>query len=243
MAKKTDNAKPKSRFFLYIMLGCTGILVLAVGLWLAVVLPEFMKESSQPVDTRTAEEIALEKEMKLKAMEETATWETFHCDLMHKYYSGPEEEIPLAEIIGLSSDVEEPAIKARCGELLPAVRLMGGWPSDRNPWDNFVVCEGFEFILKASRDLTIRPTAEDLRNNEVAYGVPDKWLRKQKLAEGYTRKTGEFAPLITQADDRCVIVGAGRIIRFRQCRGLTQAREHAIAATDARRRGTALSHD
>lgn len=215
MAKKKDNAKPKSRFILYIILGCAGILVLAVGLWLAVVLPEFMKESARAVDMRSAEEIALEKEMKLKAVEETATWESFHCDLMHKYYSGPEEEIPLAEIIGLSSDAEGAAVRARCGELLPAVRLMGGWPSDRNPWDNFVVCEGFDFILKASRDLTIRPTAEDLRNNEVAYGIPDMWFRKQKLAEGYTRKTGEFAPLITQADDRCVIVGVPRPGRSR----------------------------
>ena len=215
MDEETDDAPPKSRFILYTVLGCAGVLVLAVGLWLAVVLPEFMKGSSQPVDTRSAEEIALEKEMKLKEVEKTATWETFHCDLMHKYYAGPENELPLAEIVGLSSDADEAAVRARCRELLPAVRQMGGWPSDRNPWDNYVVCEGFEFTLKKSGNLTVRPAAQDLGNNEVAYGVPGKWFRKQKLVEGYTRKTGKFVPLVTQANDRCVIVGVPRSGRGR----------------------------
>ena len=219
MDEETDEAPPKSRFVMYTVLGCVGFLLLAVGIWLAVVLPELNKGTSQPIDARSAEEIALEKEMKLKEVEETATWESFHCDLMHKYYSGPEEEIPLAEIIGLSSDAEEGAVRARCGELLQAVRQMGGWPSDRHPWDNFVICEGFEFILKNSGNLTIRPTAEDLGNNEVAYGFPGKWFHKQKLVDGYTRKTGDYVPLITQADDRCVIVGAVRPGRSRAIGG------------------------
>ena len=220
MAEKKVGTRPKSKLTLYAILSCAGVLLLAVGVWLAVVLPELNKESSKPVDTRSAEEIALDKETKLKAVEETATWETFHCDLMHKYYIGPEEEIPLAEIIGLSPGADEAAVKRRCAEVLGAVRLMGGWPSDHKPWDNYVVCEGFDFTLKESRNLTIRPLAEDLRNSEVAYGVPDKWFKKQKLVEGHTRRTGEYVPLISPVDDRCVIVGVKRYGRSRIISGI-----------------------
>ena len=215
MNKETGDAKPKSKFTLYTILGCLGVLLIAVGIWLAVVVPEFMKEDSQPVDTRSEEEIAREKKLKEKKAEKTATWETYHCDLMHTYYAGPEADVPLAELIGLSLDASEAAVKARCRELLPAVRLMGGWPSDSRPWDNFVVCEGFDFILKQAGNLTIRPAAEDLLNNEVAYGVPGKWIRKQKLVAGHTRKVANFIPLVTQAEGRCVIVGVPRAGRSR----------------------------
>ena len=208
--KPVGTKKPKSRLMLYAIVGCMGVLVLVVGLWLAVALPQLMKGSSEPVPQLTAEELAREKELKAKEAEKSASWENYHCNLMYKYYSGPEDDLPLAELVGLSLNADEAAVRERCRELLPAVRLMGGWPSDRRQWDNFVTCEGFDFVLQKSGNLTVRPAAEDLGNNEVAFGVPGKWFRKQKLVEGHTRKVGEFIPLVTQAGDRCVIVGVPR---------------------------------
>jgi hypothetical protein len=60
MAEKKVGTRPKSKLTLYAILSCAGVLLLAVGVWLAVVLPELNKESSKPVDTRSAEEIALD---------------------------------------------------------------------------------------------------------------------------------------------------------------------------------------
>ena len=215
MSEAPVDAKPKSKLKLYTILGCVGFLVISVGIWLVIALPFLMGWSPEPVKELSAEEIALQRELEAQEAEKSATqpwssWETYH-----RYYGGSEDDIPRAEIVGLPADADAAAVKARCRELLPAVRLMGGWPSDRRQWDNFVVCEGFDFVLEGKGNLTVRPSSEDLGNNEVAYGVPGKWFRKQELVEGHTRKVGEFVPLVTRADDRCVIVGVGRSGRKR----------------------------
>ena len=151
--------------------------------------------------------------------ERSATWQTYHCDLFRRYYEGLESDPPVAELLGLSSDAGEKEIRDRCKEFLPAVKLMGGWPSSKPQQDNFVVCDGFEFVLRDAGNLVIRPTAADLENRQVAYGILGRKLTRLDLIEGFSVGLDNYAPIVTQAGDRCVIVAITRAGRLRKIAG------------------------
>ena len=216
--KKQKPKKKQSKFVVKVVLGCIGGLVIAVGVWLAVVVPTLMKEAPpepEVVVEITSEQLAKEREKLAEEAEESATWQTYHCDLFGRYYEGPESDPPVAELIGLSGDADEKKIKGRCKELLPAVKLMGGWPNSQPQQDNMVVCEGFEFVLRDAGNLVIRPTMADLANNQVAYGIIGRKLTKLDLVEGFSVGLSNYAPIVTQAGDRCVIVSMVRAGRLR----------------------------
>ena len=214
--QKKKSKKKQSKFVVKVVLGCVGALVIAVGAWLAVVVPTLLEAPPEPVVVAlTPEQIAKEKARLAEEAEESATWQTYHCDLFRRYYEGVEEDPPVAEIIGLSGDADEKEIRNRRKEFLPAVKLMGGWPNSQPQQDNMVVCEGFEFILRDAGNLVIRPTKADLANNQVAYGILGRKLRKLDLVDGFSAGLDNYAPIVTQAGDRCVIVAMVRAGRLR----------------------------
>ena len=203
-------------------MGCIAGLLVAVGAWLAIVVPTLMDKTPEPepeVVELTPDQIAKAKVKQAELEEESATWQTFHCDLFRRYYEGLESDPPVAEILGLSSDASDREMRARCKELLPAVKLMGGWPNSTPQQDNFVVCEGFEFVLRDAGNLVIRPTAADLANSQVAYGIIGRKLTKLALIEGFSVGLSNYAPIVTQAGDRCVIVSMTRAGRLRNVSG------------------------
>ena len=221
--KRPKQKKKPMGFVVKVVLSCVGVLVIAVGAWLAVVVPTLMEEAPPEPEAEivilTPEQLAKESAKLAEQEEESATWQTFHCDLFRRYYEGPESDPPVAEIIGLSGDATPKEIRAQCKKLLPAVKLMGGWPNSQPQQDNFVVCEGFEFILRDAGNLVIRPTAADLANNQVAYGISGRKLIKLDLVDGFSVGLDNYAPIVTQAGDRCIIVSMTRAGRLRNVAG------------------------
>jgi hypothetical protein len=211
-AAQGKGEKKKSGFVRNLIYVCIVGLALGGAGIAAIVIPEFTKNKPVVVELKTAEQIAAEKVALAEAAEKDATWENYHCNLLHRYYKGPEDDLPQAELIGLGTMATEDEISDRCQQLLPAVRIMAGLPSSRPQQDNYVICEGFEFLLRGGGDLTIRPTRHDLARSVVMYGGKSGEMNyEQKLVEGQTIRVGEYVPIVTQADDQCVIVGVRRL--------------------------------
>lgn len=211
-AAKDKGERKKSSFVGYLIIVCVVGLALGGAGIAAIVVPHFMKNQPVVVELKTPEQIAAEKQALADAAEKEATWENYHCNLLHRYYKGPEDDLPQAELIGLGALATADEISDRCQDLLPAVRVMAGLPSSRPQQDNYIICEGFEFLLRGGGDLTIRPTREDLARSVVMYGGKGGEMSyQQKLVEGQTIRVGEYVPIVTQADDHCVIVGVRRL--------------------------------
>ncbi|MBL6927945.1 MAG: hypothetical protein ISR44_02130 [Rhodospirillales bacterium] len=205
------SKKPK-RLILYLVVSCVVIIAAAVSGWLYLALPELNGDEGIPI-ALSVDEIALRKAEREKEAEATANWQNYHCNFFHKYYDGDEVEFPLGELLGLAADADQDAIEERCEELLPAVRFLGGWPTSRPKQDNIVVCDGFKFIIKGGVPVEITPTRENLAQGVVAYGLGKEETRTQAIQKGQTTRVGRFAPLVVQADDRCVVVGVRRLPR------------------------------
>jgi len=205
------SGKPK-RLILYLVVSCVVIIAAAVSGWLYLALPEPDENEGIPI-ALSVDEVALRKAEREKEAEATANWQNYHCNLFHKYYEGDEVEFPLGELLGLAADAGQDAIEERCEELLPAVRYLGGWPTSRPKQDNIVVCDGFKFIIKGGIPVEITPTRENLAQGLVAYGLGKEESRTQAIQKGQTTRVGRFAPLVVQADDRCVVIGVRRLLR------------------------------
>ena len=209
-------------FTVKVVLSCVGVLLVSVAAWLAIVVPTLL-EPAEPepevVLILTPEQIAKAKQLRAELEEESATWQTFHCDLFRRYYEGVESDPPVAEIIGLSEGASDREIRPRCKELLPAVKLMGGWPTSQPQQDNFVVCAGFEFVLRDAGNLVIRPSVADLANGQIAYGIIGRSHTNLDLVGGFSVGLDNYAPIVTQAGDRCVIVSMVRAGRLRNVAG------------------------
>ena len=209
--KDEKKKKKKVGFVRYLIFVCIGGLALGGAGIAALVIPEFM-DQPEVVELKTPEQIAAGKQALADTAEKEATWQNYHCNLLHRYYKGPEDDLPQAELIGLDISATAGDIEDRCQELLPAVRTMAGLPSSRPQQDNYIICEGFEFLLRGGGALTIRPTREDLARSMVRYGAGAGEINhEQKLVDGQTIRVGEYVPIITQADDQCVIVGVRRL--------------------------------
>lgn len=231
-AKAGDKKKRRLSFKQYLLIVCGIGLVIGLSVIGIIVVPELNKKKGQPTaeelaaaaaQQKSAAEAALaaEKERIAAEAEAKATWQNFHCNLMARYYKGQESTPPLAELIGISRNANEVAIHERCEELLPSVKMMGGWPNDQTAQDNFVVCVGFELILKGSMAFVIRPTREDLARGHVGYGQgAGENLKTQEVFKDHTVKLESFTPLVLQADDRCVIVASWRTGRKRAIAGM-----------------------
>lgn len=196
------------------------VLIVAIGTMVTLVLIERKREAALRVPPPpTQEELKAERERLAEEAEQTATWETFHCNLLHRYYQGAETSVPIAELIGIAPDADPDLIEDRCVGLLPAVKRMGGWPNGRPAMDNFVVCEGFEFVLRGTSAIRVAPTREDLAAGKVVYSFPGGQSFTQDLVDGQAVRLGQYVPLVTAADDRCVIVGSLRYGRKRHISG------------------------
>ena len=165
------------------------------------------------------EEIARDKEEQIKEAEKTATWQNAHCKLLPAYYQGPEAEVPLAELVGLSADADEVRIQERCAELLPAIHLLGGWPTAKPQQDNFVVCTGFRFELTGNFAFSVRVTPESLAAGTILYGRPGNEIHSQKVSTDTAVGIGTYTPVVVRADDRCVAIGIERAGRRRAIPG------------------------
>ena len=202
----------------YGIFACLGILVVGVGIWLAIVIPEFQKRAA-PVPVRSPEEIARDKEARVKEAEKTATWQNAHCKLLHAYYDGTEPDLPLAELIGLPADADDARIEERCGKLLDAVHHLGGWPTAKPQQDNFVVCTGFRFELTGSFPFSVRVTPESLAADTVLFGRPGNEIHTQKILPENAVAIGSYTPVIVRANDDCVVIGEKRLGRRRAIPG------------------------
>ena len=210
-APKGQEQKKKLSWLHKVVIACVIGFGIGSGVIAAIVIPHFADNKPEAVEIKTPEQIEAEKIAKAKQAEGAATWETYHCNLMYRYYKGPENELPLGELLGLSSKASADDIEGRCAELLRSVRLMGGLPSSRPQQDNFVVCDGFELLLPGAGDLTIRPAPEDLKHNVVRYGPKgDPEAYEQEMTLDQSVRIGEYAPIVTKADDRCVVVAVRR---------------------------------
>ncbi len=211
--QKSQKEKPKKKRGVF---GALLIILFAfLGIGLAVVaytvITEPEREKNKVAKQLTPEQIAAEQKKIAKQMEKAATRETFHCNLLYRYYDGPEPKLPLAELVGLPPHSTEDRISSRCAELFPAVKLMGGWPISEAPQDNFIVCEGFKVVISRAQKLTITPTRADLSRGKVSYAIPGKWALMESIARDYARRLpSEFVPLVMQVDDRCILVGLAR---------------------------------
>ena len=209
-------------FTVKVVLSCVGVLLVSVSAWLAIVVPTFM-EPSEPepevVLILTPKQIAKAKQLRAEQEEESATWQTYHCDLFRRNYEWVESDPPVAEIIGHSEGASDREIRTRCKELLPAVKLMGGWPASQPQQDNFVVCVGFEFVLRDAGNLVIQPSVADLANGQIAYGIIGRSHTTLDLVDGFSVGLDNYAPIVTEAGDRCDIVFMVRAGRFRNVSG------------------------
>ena len=159
------------------------------------------------------------KELRAAEAEKEATWKNYHCNLMHRYYDGPEADLPLPELLGLDKDADDAAVRKRCEELLATVKVLGGWPTSKPQRDNFVVCDGFRYILKGSFPVSILPTRAGLRKNEVSYIAGTEEISTQATTIGQTTSVGRYSIFMVQADDRCIVVAAQRAGRARKIAG------------------------
>ena len=210
-APKGPQQKKKLSLLHKVIIACVIGFGIGSSVIAAIVIPHFAGKGSGSAEIKTPEQIKAEMIAQAKRAEETATWETYHCNLMHRYFEGNDGEIPIAELLGLDSTASEGDIESRCAELLSTVRLMGGLPSSRPQQDNFVVCDGFELLLPGAGDLTIRPAPEDLKHNVVRYGPKgDPEAYEQEMTLDQSVRIGEYAPIVTKADDRCVVVAVRR---------------------------------
>ncbi len=121
--------------------------------------------------------------------------------------------MPLGEILGLGAGAEKEAITKRCRELLPTVRLLGGWPNSRPQQDNIVVCDGFRFILKGGLPLAITPRREGLAKGVVHFRLGGDKINTHEMQVGQPTTIGPYSPLVVQADEQCVIIAAPRVGR------------------------------
>jgi len=193
-----------------------------LGLGLAIIASVMFSDDAtraKLVPIEEPEDPAADRETVAAEAERTATWQTYHCNLLHRYYDGPEEVLPIAELLGFADGENDEAVKARCREFLAPVQRMGGWPSGQPQQDNFVVCAGFAFVLRGMVPLSVAPDPDDLKSGYVAYGTPGAWTRTQRLVSGHPVRLGHYAVRITQANDRCVIVAAERSGRRRDIPG------------------------
>ena len=209
---KGQKQKKKFSFLHKVIAGCFVGLAIGCSVIATIVITHYSDKKPEIVEIKTPQQIEAEKIAKAKLAENTATWETYHCNLMHRYYKGSEIEIPMGELLGLNSKASEDDIEDRCAELLPTVRLMGGLPSSRPQQDNYVVCEGFELLLPGAGNLTIRPTIFDLKYKTVRYGPKDNPTSyEQEMLPGQSVRIGEYFPVVAQAGDRCVVVSIRRL--------------------------------
>ena len=210
-APQGQEQKKKLTLLHKIIIACVIGLAVGGGVIAAIVIPHFSDDKPELVEIKTPEQLEAERIARAEQAEKAATWETYHCNLMHRYYKGSESDLPLGELLGLDGKADEGDIEDRCAELLPTVRLMGGLPSSRPQQDNFIVCDGFELLLPGAGDLTIRPTIDDLKYKAVRYGTKgDPTSHEQKMEPEQSVRIGEYAPLVAQADDRCVVVSVRR---------------------------------
>ena len=220
--QKPPKEKPKKKRGVFRLLFIILFAVLGIGLAVVgfLVITELETGENKDAKQPTPEQIAAEQKKLAKKMEKTATRETFHCNLLYQYYDGPEPKLPLAELVGLSLDSTEDKISARCAELFPTVKLMGGWPISETPQDNFIVCEGFQVVVPRRENLTITPTRADLARGRVSYGVPGKWSLKEYIAKDYARRLSIPVLFVVQVDGRCILVGLSRTKTSRQILGI-----------------------
>lgn len=207
-----------SRLHRYAILSCLGLLVIGVGVWLAIVIPDRLRHAALEPQ-RSPEEIAREREARVKEAEKTATWQDAHCKMLYAYYQGPEPDLPLAELLGMSADADEVRVKRRCTDLLAAVRLLGGWPTAKPQQDNFVVCTGFRFELTGSFRMSVRITPVSLATDEILFGVPGEETHRQTIFSHYAVAIGSYLPMVVRADDGCVAIGVRRMGRRRDIPG------------------------
>lgn len=204
--------KPKKKRGVFGLLFIIMFAVLGIGLVVVgfIVITELETGKNKDAKQPTPEQIAAEQKKIAKKMEKTATRETFHCNLLYRYYDGPEPKLPLAELLGLSRDSTEDRISARCAELFPTTKLMGGWPISETPQDNLIVCDGFQVVIPRVENLTITPTRADLARGKVSYNIPGKWNFMDDIAKDYAQRLSGFVPLVVQVDARCILVGLPR---------------------------------
>jgi len=127
MTESEDGKKKGMGWITKIMIACVVVLALAVGGWLAIFLPTLNKGAVQQEVPLTPEQKEAEKQKKADEAEASATWQTYHCNMLHRYYKGREDDLPMGELLGLGRNADEAAVKARCKDLVPAARNMGGW--------------------------------------------------------------------------------------------------------------------
>ena len=106
-----------------------------LGLGLAIIASVMFSDDAtraKLVPIEEPEDPAADRETVAAEAERTATWQTYHCNLLHRYYDGPEEVLPIAELLGFADGENDEAVKARCREFLAPVQRMGGmaqWPA------------------------------------------------------------------------------------------------------------------
>ncbi|MCW8835518.1 MAG: hypothetical protein OQJ99_04010 [Rhodospirillales bacterium] len=225
----TDSAETQAGLSLVqkIIAASTVLLILGVTTIAGIIIVE-RKDRRATAKPQQIRVVAAARAETAEEAEASATWETYHCKLLHRYYIGPERELPIAELLGLPPQADETEVEKRCNALLPAVHRMGGWPSENPAQDNFVVCRGFEWIIDfEGNEIRIRPDPDVRSSNAVLYSLNRGAFQKQSL-NGIAPSSigGLTTPMVTRADDRCVIVSAQRSGRRRGIPG-------AITRTDS----------
>ena len=158
----------------------------------------------------------------------TATWRDYHCKLMYSYY-GEEGFPPFGKLLGLGDGASQASVGRRCNDLTDKVKLMGGWPSDKQGQDNFIICEGFEWVSIGSFKIVITPRRQDLARGKLAYSGNTGKFRFTDISEKLARPVGGYAfPIVLKADEKCIVLSFYR-----------GSRAHAIAGKifKARHRG------
>lgn len=222
---KPEADRPVRKGYRSVIIACLGLLAVTIAVWFSIVYLELLEQNDSrgPLSAQElalkAEDLVREKELRAAEAEKEATWKNFHCNLLHRYYDGPEADLPLPELIGLDKDADDAAVRKRCEELLPSVKVLGGWPTSKPQQDNFVVCDGFRYILGGSFTVSILPTRAGLKKNEVSYSAGTEEYVTQATTIGQPTALGRYSIFIVQADDRCVVVAAQRLGRARKIGG------------------------
>lgn len=203
----------------YVLVACVLLLLLGVGVIATIVVTERSPDAAAVAPPKTIAELLAEREAAAEEAEKTATWQTFHCNLLYRYYDGPEPGLPVAELLGIDPAADQSTVDARCKAILPQIEAMGGWPTGRPAQDNFVVCDGFEFVLSGKAAIRVRPRREDLAENQVAYAVGNGQSRMQALIDGHAVRLGQYVPTVIRVDDRCIVVASLRYGRKRAISG------------------------
>lgn len=146
------------------------------------------------------------RETMAKKAERTANWRDYHCKLMYRYY-GEDEYPPFGPLLGLGEGASQDAVGRRCEDLLDYVKLSAGFPSDKQPIDNYIVCDGFEWVSTGSFKITVTPRRQDLRKGKLAYSGTSGKFRFTPVSDTHASPIGDYAfPLLVRVDDKCIVL-------------------------------------